>query len=89
MCTVQPEDRIFGEELRPRLECLQDRRLQWFGHLEKMEESSSWSSKCRTFGVIRNVLKERKVSKNIAKDRNLRKSFMRDRPIHTSMENRH
>ena len=27
-----------------------DRRLQWFGYLEKMEESA-WSSKCRTFKV--------------------------------------
>ena len=49
MCNVKPEDRTFGDELRPRLECLQDRRLQWFGRLEKMEESSSWSNKCRTF----------------------------------------
>ena len=49
-----PEDRISEEELRTRLklksrwECLQDRRLQWFGHLERMKESA-WSSKCKTF----------------------------------------
>ena len=50
---IRPEDRISAEELRTRLklksmrECLQNRRLQWFGHLETIE--SLWSSKCRTF----------------------------------------
>ena len=53
MCDVRPDDRISAEELRTRLklkntrECLQDRRLHWFSHLERMEESA-WSSKCRT-----------------------------------------
>ena len=56
MCKVRPEERIFTEELRTRLqlmsirEWLQDRRPQWFGHLEKMEESTL-SSKYRTFKV--------------------------------------
>ena len=39
-CNVRSEDRVSMEELRTRLklksmrECLQDRRLQWFGALE-------------------------------------------------------
>ena len=56
MCNVRPEDRISAEKLRIRLklmsikEYLQYRRLQWFGHLERTEETA-WSSKCRTFKV--------------------------------------
>ena len=44
------EDRISTKELgtrlklKSRMEFLQDRRLQCFGHLERMEESA-WSSK--------------------------------------------
>lgn len=45
---------IFPEGLRIRLKlnsiCLQDRRLQWFGHLERLEESA-WYSKSRIFKV--------------------------------------
>ena len=33
-----------------RRECLQNRNLAWFGHLERMEEST-WSTECRTFKV--------------------------------------
>ena len=46
ICNVKPEDTIFEEELRTKLklrsmgQCLQDRKLQWFGHLERMEESA-------------------------------------------------
>ena len=42
----KPENRISTEEFWTRLklksmrECLQDRRLQWFGHLERMEENT-------------------------------------------------
>ena len=49
MCYVRSEDRISKEELITRLklnsmrECLFDRTLQWFGDLEKREESA-WSS---------------------------------------------
>ena len=56
VCNVRPEDWISTEELRTRLklkitrECVQDRRLQWFGHPERMNDSA-WSSKCRTFTV--------------------------------------
>ena len=47
MFNVGPKDRISAEKLRIRLrsnssrECLQDRRLQWFGLLERMEERKS------------------------------------------------
>ena len=46
ICNIRPEKRIFEDELRTRLklnsvrECAQDRRLQWFGHVERMEESA-------------------------------------------------
>ena len=45
------EDRISPEELGTRvklMECLQNWRVQWFGHLEIMEENS-WSTECWTF----------------------------------------
>ena len=44
-CNVKSEDEISAEELRTRMklksmkECLQDRRLQWFVHIERMEMS--------------------------------------------------
>ena len=50
MCSIRPEERISAEELKTRLKigsmryCLLNRRLQWFGHIERMEESV-WSSK--------------------------------------------
>ena len=53
---VTAEDKISTEDLKTRLklksrgECLQDTRLQWFGYLERMDDSA-WSSKCRTFKV--------------------------------------
>ena len=71
-------------------DCLQDRRLQWFGLLERMGDNA-WPSKCKTFKVSgsfirgrprktwnevnRKDLKERKVSKDLAKDRNAWKIF--------------
>ena len=110
MCNVRPKERISAIELRTRLklksmrQCLLDRRLQSFGHLEKMEEGAR-SSKCRAFKVsnsfpqgqqrktwnvvTRKDLKERNVIKDIAKDRNVCKSFIRNSPTHTSMENMH
>ena len=38
MCNFKSEDRISAEERRAKRikKCLQDRRLQWFGHLEIM-----------------------------------------------------
>ena len=96
MCNIRLKDRISIQELRTRLklkttrEFLQDRRLQWFGLSERMEESA-WSSKCRIFkiscsflrrrpketwnDVIRSGLKEKKVGKYVAKDRNAWKFF--------------
>ena len=56
MYNVTAEDKISIEDLKTRLklksrgECLQDTRLQWFGDLERMDDSA-WSSKCRTFKV--------------------------------------
>ena len=50
---VKPEHKISAEKLRSSLklknmgECLQTRRLQWLGHLERME-GSAWSSKYRS-----------------------------------------
>ena len=46
MCSIRPERRISLREHKTRLklnstrECLQDRILQSFGHLEKMEENA-------------------------------------------------
>ena len=40
VCNIRAEDKVSAEELRTRLtlkstkECLPDRGLQWFGHLE-------------------------------------------------------
>ena len=39
-------------------ECLQNRRLLWFGHLERMEESP-WPSKTRNFRVGGSLARER------------------------------
>ena len=47
---------ISAEELRASLklfsmrERLQDKRLQWFGHVERMEKSTQ-SSKCKAFWI--------------------------------------
>ena len=56
MYNVRPEDKFSGVTRRNSLqlntmrECLQNRRLHWFVHLEKLEESS-WHSKCQEFQV--------------------------------------
>lgn len=90
MYNVRPEDRISAENLRSRPKmngmnkCLQDRKLQWFGHMERMEQDV-WFSKS-TFKVSGSFSKrrprqtqvnmkwgnqsEKKVSKDPAKDRN-------------------
>ena len=91
MSNIWAKERNSAEELRTRLrlksvrECLQDRRLQWFGPLERMEERK-WSNKCGTFRVsgnflrgqpkktwnevTRSYLKDGKVSKDKAEDKN-------------------
>ena len=95
MCNVWPEDWISADELRPTLksnntsEC-----LQWLDHIERMAEWKL--CKCRTLKVsgsiliarsrktwnevIRNNLKERKISQNLAKDRKTWKSLIRTHP---------
>lgn len=35
-------------KLNIKMKCFQDRRPQWFAHMEEWEENV-WSSKCRTF----------------------------------------
>ena len=69
MCNVRLDDKISAEELRTRLKlksmskCVQDRRLEWFGHLERMEESA-WSSKCRTFQVSQGIIQKKSGSRS-------------------------
>ena len=83
-------------------EYIQHRRLQWFGHLERIEVDA-WISKCRDImvdgslargrpqkswsEVVRKDLREKKVSKDIAKDGIAWKPVIRIRPTHASMEN--
>ena len=66
------------ERLKSMRKCLQHRRLQWFDHLERTEESAL-SSNCKTVKVIGSILrgqpkkpgvKESKVSKDLSKCRN-------------------
>ena len=47
-----PEGRFSVEEFRNRLKLyrIRSRRVEYFSHLGRMEESA-WSSKCRTFKV--------------------------------------
>ena len=43
MFNVRPEEKISGEKLRTQLKLKQhfkDGKLQWFGHLERMEDSA-------------------------------------------------
>lgn len=47
MCGNGPMDIVSPESMR---ECLQDKRIQWIGHPERMEECA-WSNKYRTFKV--------------------------------------
>lgn len=65
-------------------ECLQDGRLQWFGQVERMEESA-WCRICRTFKcsvsfprqrprktlneLLTNDPKESRVNKDLGNDR--------------------
>ena len=90
-------------KLKNTRECLQDGRLKWFGHLERMQDRV-WSSKCRIFKisgsrprglqretrneVMRSGLKERKVSKDTAKEKNAYKSCIRNLTTHANMENK-
>ena len=106
MCNVSLKDRVSSEELRRRLRlesistCLQNRRLSWFGHVERSPETS-WINKCRqihvpgevgrgrpkkTWGeVIKTDLKQKGVTKDLAQDRLGWKSISKARPTHASM----
>ena len=57
MCGVTLKDRKSSEELRDRLglanirDCLQSRRLRWFGHVERMDDAN-WVKKSREITVV-------------------------------------
>ena len=90
MSNVSLKDRLRSDELRGRLNlesigrCVQNRRLRWFGHTERMDKSF-WVSRCRAVEVSGSVgrgrpkktweevikidLRERRVSKDLARDR--------------------
>ena len=96
MCNVSLKDRLRSDELRGRLnlesigKCVQNRRLRWFGHIERMDKSF-WVSRCRAVEVSGSVgrgrpkrtweevikmdLRERRVSKDLARDRLASKSI--------------
>ena len=106
MCNVSVKDRLSSKELRKRLNldsigsCMQNRRLRWFGHVERMDKNA-WASRCRTIKVtgttgrgrpkktweevIRIDLKQKGVSRDLVKDRITWKSISRNRPTHASM----
>ena len=98
MCNVSVKDRFSSKELRKRLHldsigsCMQNRRLHWFGHVERMDKNA-WASRCRTIKVtgttweevIRIDLKQKGVSRDLVKDRITWKSISRNRPKHASM----
>lgn len=50
MCNVGVKDRLSSKELRKRLHldsigsCMQNRRLHWFGHVERMDKNA-WASR--------------------------------------------
>ena len=56
MCNIRPGNRISAEEFRiklklnSRVECLQDRTLQWLCHAERVKKSA-WFSKCTIFKI--------------------------------------
>ena len=57
MCGVTLKDRKSSEELRDRLglanirDCVQSRRLRWFGHVERMDDAN-WVKKSREITVV-------------------------------------
>ena len=56
MCNVTLKDRKSSDELRDRLgltkicDCVQRRRLRWFGHVERMDDGN-WVKKSREINV--------------------------------------
>ena len=60
MYNVSLKDQLRSDELRGRLNldsigrCVQNRRLHWFGQIERMDESA-WVSRCTAFVVAGSV----------------------------------
>ena len=97
MCNVTLKDRVSSSDLRKRLkldsisECMQKRRLCWFGHVERKDDGD-WVKKCRTMRlegaavkgrprktwdeVIKSDLKQKGVTRDLAKDRLAWKSIL-------------
>ena len=77
MCNMSLEEMISPEELRTRLklksvrECLQHRRMEWFGLLERKEESV-WSSKGKTFKVSESFPRGRPSKSEMYKSKNIK-----------------
>ena len=111
MCNVSLSDRRPSEELRKRLgiksvsDIMQQMRLQWFGHVERMG-NDNWVSMCRNFEVdgARGRGRPRKtwgqvdkkdmyklrLEKDVAQDHNAwRRAIKKTCPTHASMERGH
>lgn len=64
ICNGRPEDKISSDQIRTRLilngimEYLEVKRLQWFGHVERMEESAL-SSKLKRLKLVTNSLDDK------------------------------
>ena len=108
MCGVSLSQHIPSSELRSRLnlrsirDCIQQRRLEWFGHIKRMGDEA-WPSRCRNVivegvmgkgrpkitwnEVIRRDLRERRLDANLVHDRGAWKSNIRKSLTHASMEN--
>ena len=77
MCNVSLEEMISPEELRTRLklknvrECLQHRRMEWFGLLERKEQSV-WSSKGKAFKVSESFPRGRPSKSKMYKSKNIK-----------------
>lgn len=90
MCGVKLRDRIPNEELRGRMgiesvkEALVRRRLRWWGHIERREESN-WLKRCQMIAVSgkrplgRPKKSWREVVKRDIKDWGLKEGWARDR----------
>ena len=90
MCGVTLQQKISSSEIRNRLqlcsirECVKRRRLEWFGHLERME-IGTWASRCRNIEIEGSVPKGRtkltwnELIKKDLKDKNLTKEQAQDR----------
>ena len=90
MCGVTLHQKIPSSEIRSRLkllsirESVKLRRLEWFGHVERMDERT-WASRCRYIEIEGNIPKGRpkltwnQLIKKDLKDKNLHKEQAQDR----------